>query len=68
MFLNDEIPTLTESIKNSISTDDISSDSEMIRKSKEVISILEGYSNKNIDREMIGQILKIQELASEING
>ena len=67
MFLNDEIPSLTESVKRSIESSEISNDKEMIRKSQEVVEILESYSSNNIDREMIGQILKIQELVSEIN-
>ena len=67
MFLNDEIPTLTESVKKSMQTSEVSNDREMMRKSEQVVGLLEGYSNTSIDREMIGQILKIQELVSEIN-
>ena len=59
MFLNDEIPTLTESVKKSMQTSEVSSDREMMRKSEQVVGLLEAYSNTSIDREMIGQILKI---------
>ncbi|MBI79883.1 MAG: hypothetical protein CMQ51_05625 [Gammaproteobacteria bacterium] len=66
MFLNDEIPTLTESVTKSMNMQEIKEDTIMSKKASQVISLLEAFKEKDIDREMISQILKIQELVSEL--
>ena len=65
-FLNDEIPALKESINKSLAMNEISSDPAMTAKANKVIEMLESFAQKNVDREMVTQVLKIQELVSEI--
>ena len=38
----------------------------MVNKTKEVLNIIEGFKKKNVDREVVSQVLKIQNLVKEI--
>ena len=38
----------------------------MLQKAKEVVALLESYRSKQPEREMVKQVIKIQELVSEI--
>jgi len=66
MFLNDEIPALKESIGKSLSMNVVSSDPAMVTKANKVLDMLDSFAERNVDRDMVKQVLKIQELASEI--
>lgn len=66
VMLNDEIGTLKEKVARANESSFISEDSEMIRKAKKVLNILEGYRNREIDLEMIEEVLKIQSLVEEL--
>ena len=39
----------------------------MLAKTNKVLETLDSFSQRQIDREMLMQIMKIQELAAEIN-
>lgn len=67
MFLNEEIARLKQVVGNSRSTNEVASDSNMLEKTNKVMQTLESFSQRQIDREMLRQIMKIQELAAEIN-
>lgn len=67
MFLNEEIPMLSEKIEKSLSNDEIKNDAAMTGKSKAVLSLLEQFAQSQVDREMISKILKIQNLVRELD-
>tara|TARA_R110000824_G_scaffold113687_5_gene263601 strand:+ start:6804 stop:7634 length:831 start_codon:yes stop_codon:yes gene_type:complete len=66
MFLNEELGRLKKIVKNSLQEEETRDDSEMIEKTKEVIDIIESFKSKPFNKEMLTQVLKIQNLVSEI--
>ena len=54
-------------MSSSLSDSDIVEDSVLHENTKKVLSILNGYNNKEITTEMIQQVLKIQNLVEELN-
>ena len=67
MFLNDEIPMLSEKIEKSMTSKEIQGDEKMVNKSKMVLTMLEQFKQSQVDREMISKILKIQNLVTELD-
>ena len=65
LFMNEEIERLREIIKETLKTSEIQADEAMKTKTKNVLSLIESYKDKPIDKTMIGQVLKIQNLARE---
>jgi len=66
IFLNEELSRLKNSINSSLNSQEIRSDSDMIKKTKEVLNVIEGFKKKKIDKEIVKQVLKIQNLVKEI--
>ena len=66
VYLSEEIPRLFEIVANSVNTKEISSDNDMLEKTNRVISMLKETSDRKIDKELVFDILKIQNLAKEI--
>ncbi len=66
VYLNEEIPRLLKIVSDSTKISEIKSDSEMLRKTNQVISILKETPEKRIDSEFVHEILRIQNLAKEI--
>ena len=67
IFLNEEISRLRSGLDNSLVMEEIKKDPEMIKKTKEVIEVLNNFKKENINKNMIMKILKIQNLVKEIN-
>lgn len=66
MFLNEEIERLRSVISKSLTLAEVASDAAMTRKTKKVLESLNSFADRQIDRDMLGQVVKIQELAAEI--
>ena len=66
LYLNEEIGRLKTLIKSSLQLDEIKEDKQMLEKTNGVYKLLEGFKNFNIDASMLINVLKIQELAQEI--
>ena len=66
MFVNEEIARLKEVIKKSLSLPEIQEDGFMKEKTEQVISKLNEMKSRPVDKEMVIDILKIQELSSEV--
>jgi|TARA_B110000438_G_scaffold289373_1_gene323885 hypothetical protein len=67
MFLNEELARLKNVVGDSRSLNEISGDTMMLAKTNKVMATLNGFSQRQIDRDMLMQIMKIQELAAEIS-
>ncbi len=67
LFLNEEIGRLKQSIQELLTLEDIKKDSDMLKKTREVAQLLEGYGNTEIDISMLKKILKIQNFVNEAN-
>ena len=66
LFLNEELGRLKKLVEKSLRQEEINEDSEMIEKTKKVLNVIEGFKSKPFDKEMLTQVLKIQNLAKEI--
>jgi len=66
LFLNEELSRLKKIINESLTLEEVVSDSEMVNKTKKVLNLMEDFKNKPIDSEALIQILKIQNLVQEV--
>jgi len=66
VYLNEEIGRLKTCISESIKNEEIKDDPEMVKKTKSVIELLEGFRNQIVSPGIIKKVLKIQSLAHEI--
>ena len=66
IFLNEEIPRLREQLENSLETEELSSDSEMQEKTKEIIGRLASFSREQISESLLLTVLRTQKLVKEI--
>jgi len=67
IYLNEEIGRLKEVIMKSMSIKELQEDSTMKEKAEKVIQLMNSFSENRIDEALIEQVLKIQELAKEMN-
>lgn len=65
-YLNEEILRLKSAIIESYDIKEFSEDPEMKIQAQNVVQMLEGYSTKSIDENILVTILKTQELAREL--
>ena len=66
VFLNEEIARLKNVIGESLSLDEIKTDTRMQENTKKVVQILEGMKERQVDNEYLAEIMKIQQLAREV--
>lgn len=66
VFLNEEISRLREKLEKSLKLSEISQDKQMLEGTKRVLEILNGFSKKQVDNELVQEVLKIQNLVKEI--
>lgn len=66
VFLNEEISRLKEKLETSLKMSEISEDKQMADGARRVLEILEGFSEKPVDNELVQEVLKIQNLVKEI--
>lgn len=66
IYLNEEIGRLKNVLSESLLMEEIKNDSEMILKTNKVLNMLENYSKKELNVEMVGKLLKVQQLAREV--
>ena len=66
IHLNEEIGRLKNIVQSSLQLDEIKQDKEMLEKTTGVYSLLEGFKNIKVDGSMLIKVLKIQQLAKEI--
>jgi len=67
IYLNTEIGRLKEEVSSAKDTKEFVEDNEMTEKANQVLEILETFSQKPLEDADLKSILKIQELAREIN-
>jgi hypothetical protein len=67
LFLNEEMERIKLSLKGSMLQKQISEDNFLKEKTALVLKKVEDYSKKDIDKSMIEEVLKIQNLINEIN-
>ena len=53
-------------MNNSIKSEELKSDDDMLENAKKVLSKLEDYAKEDINEDMIRSVLKIQQLVQEL--
>ena len=66
IFVNEELGRLKNVLSESLSSDEIKSDNNMLQNAKIVLSKLENFAEQPINESMVRDILKMQQLAQEI--
>ena len=66
MFLNEELGRLKKNVESSLKIEEIKKDSDMKRKTLDVLSLLENFKNTEINKKMLQQVLKVQNLVKEL--
>tara|TARA_R100001082_G_scaffold110796_1_gene91811 strand:+ start:394 stop:1227 length:834 start_codon:yes stop_codon:yes gene_type:complete len=66
IFLNEELERLRGVINESLNFEEIKNDPDMIGKTKKVLRVIAEFKNEPINEKSINQVLKIQNLAKEI--
>lgn len=66
--LNEEVGRLKKSIRKTLRTTTVKENVLTESKVKNVLELMEGFKERPIDRNMLQQVLKIQQLAKELNG
>jgi len=65
-YLNEEIGRLKEVIAKSLNLDEVKVDTLMAKNTQKVIGILDGFKERQIDSSYLSEVLKIQQLAREV--
>jgi len=65
-YLNEEIGRLLTSLKEARKIEEIKEDENLKEKLTEVIELLEGFNKAPVDKDRILQVLKVQNLAKEL--
>jgi len=65
-YLNEELGRLKMVVEKANALDEIKNDKNLQQKLSEVSKVLEGFSRKPVDKDMLLQIMKLQNLAKEI--
>jgi len=66
IYLNEEIARLREKLQAAAKLAEIREDPEMLEGTKRVVEILNGFSKKPVDNDLVQEVLKIQNLVKEI--
>lgn len=65
-FLNEEVGRLRQKVEESLKVKEVAEDSTMVNKTELVLERMGSYREKPIDKELVGEVLKIQALVKEI--
>jgi hypothetical protein len=66
IYLNEELGRLHGVLTDALASDDIKTDTTMVESTKRVISMIDGFRETPVDKDLIEDVLKIQNLVSEI--
>jgi hypothetical protein len=66
IYLNEELGRLHAALSASLKTEEIKTDTTMLESTNKVISMIDGFRETPIDKNLVEDVLKIQNLVSEI--
>ena len=66
IYLNEELGRLHGVLTDALASDEIKTDATMVESTKRVISMIDGFRETPINKDLIEDVLKIQNLVSEI--
>lgn len=65
IYLNEEVGRLKKAIEKSLKMEEILVDESMVKSTKKVLAMLEGFKNTSVTQEVVSKVLKIQALVQE---
>jgi len=65
-YLNEEVGRLRSVIKESLNLNEIKADSQMRVNTEKVLDILDSFRERRVDRKYLSEVMKIQQLAREV--
>ena len=66
IYLNEELGRLHDALSDSLKTKEIKTDTTMLESTNKVISMIDGFREVPIDKNLVEDVLKIQNLVNEI--
>ena len=66
IYLNEELGRLHNALSDSLKTKEIKTDTTMLESTNRVISMIDGFRKTPIDKNLVEDVLKIQNLVNEI--
>ena len=66
IYLNEELGRLHNALSDSLKTKEIKTDTTMLESTNKVISMIDGFRKTPIDKNLVEDVLKIQNLVNEI--
>lgn len=66
IYLNEELGRLHAALSASLKTEEIKTDTTMLESTNKVISMIDGFRETPIDKNLVEDVLKIQNLVNEI--
>jgi len=66
MYLNEELGRLKNTIHESLEMNEIKTDPDMNKNTKEVLKLMENFKDHTIDGEMVKKVLQVQNLVKEL--
>jgi len=66
IYLNEELGRLHGVLTDALASDEIKTDATMVESTKRVISMIDGFRETPVNKDLIEDVLKIQNLVSEI--
>ena len=66
VFMNEEVGRLKSRVKESMSSEEIKSDKEMTQSTKKVYELLQSFSTRPIDDDVVEQVLNVQNFVKEV--
>ena len=66
IYLNEELGRLHNALSDSLKTKEIKTDTTMLESTNKVISMIDGFRETPIDKNLVEDVLKIQNLVNEI--
>lgn len=68
VFLNEELERLKSQVQESLSKEEIKSDTKMVEKTQKTLDFLKSFREaKDISHEMLQKVLKVQQFVHEVN-
>ena len=66
-FLNEELGRLKKQVKNALLLKEVKENTTVKNKMTKLLKLMEGYREQPVDKSMLQQVLKIQQLVKELN-
>jgi len=66
VFLNEEIARLKTIISESLSSEEMQRNSEIKLKTQQVLTLIENFRERQVDKSLVEDVLKVQDLIKEI--